>query len=140
MNTTSQNLSIPDIEKRISELDAIVDNIAALKAERDHLKKALPALQNLSQRGGAASPPPYASEGENKSGANGRAYQPKANTNVGRLYQILADHPEGLTIPQIIQESAKTGVPFKYGSVSSQLSQLRKRKIVKKVKGLFSLK
>jgi hypothetical protein len=140
MNTTSQNLSINDVQQRIAELDAIVDNFNALKAERDELKKALPALQRLVEKGTANATAVSASANENHLHAKGQAYEPKAGTNVGRLYQILAEHPDGITIPDIMKVSAMSGAPFKYGSVSSQLSQLRKRKVVKKAKGLFSLK
>lgn len=140
MNTTSQNLSINDVQQRIAELDAIVDNFNALKAERDELKKALPALQRLAEKGFTHTSSTSASGNEAPSHAKTETYRPKAGTIVERLYHILADHPDGLTIPEIMKVSAMSGAPFKYGSVSSQLSQLRKRKVVKKVKGLFSLK
>lgn len=139
MNTAS-HLSINVVQDRIAELDAIVENFNALKAERDELKKALPALQRLAEKGFTQTFSTRASGNEAPSHAKTEAYQPKAGTIVERLYHILADHPDGLTIPEIIKLSAVSGVPFKYGSVSSQLSQLRKRKVVKKVKGLFSLK
>lgn len=139
MNTTS-HLSINVVQDRIAELDAIVENFNALKAERDELKKALPALQRLAEKGFTQASSATASGNEAPSHAKTEAYHPKAGTIVERLYHILAEHPDGLTIAEIIKLSAASGVPFKYGSVSSQLSQLRKRKVVKKVKGLFSLK
>lgn len=139
MNTAS-HLSINAVQDRIAELDAIVENFNALKAERDELKKALPALQRLAEKGLTQTSSTSASGNEAPSHAKKEDYQPKAGTIIERLYHILAEHPDGLTIAEIIKLSAASGVPFKYGSVSSQLSQLRKRKVVKKVKGLFSLK
>jgi hypothetical protein len=140
MNTAS-HLSINVVQDRIAELDAIVENFNALKAERDELKKALPALQRLAEKGFIhTSSTTTTSSNEAPSQTKTEAYQPKAGTIIERLYHILAEHPDGLTIAEIIKLSAASGVPFKYGSVSSQLSQLRKRKVVKKVKGLFSLK
>lgn len=140
MNTTSQNLSIHDVQERIAELDTIVENFNALKAERDELKKALPALQRLAEKGFTNTPSTSTLGNESPSHAKTEAYQPKVGTIIERLYHILAEHPDGLTIADIIKLSAMSGAPFKYGSVSSQLSQLRKRKVVKKAKGLFSLK
>lgn len=135
MSAHSQNLSITDVQKRISELDAIVENINALKAERDDLKRALPALQSLVHKGSAAAGAGTHHEGD--VAAKAKPYSPKPGTNVGRLYQIICEHPEGISEKQIIEESAKTGTPFKHSSVSSQLSQLRKRKIIRKMKGLY---
>lgn len=95
MNEQSQNLSLVDVQKRIAELDDIVDNFGALKAERDHLKRAFPALQILVEKGVA--PAGAAAHQPGDVPKKAKDYSPKPGTNVGRLYEIICAHPEGIS-------------------------------------------
>lgn len=67
-------------------------------------------------------------------------FVPDMKTQKGVAYTIVEAHPEGITQEGIIAEFPKYGMTVKASSLSSQLSALKKRHHIKKVRRLFMIK
>lgn len=67
-------------------------------------------------------------------------FEPDLKTQKGVAYTIIKAHPEGITQEGIIAEFPKYGMAVKANSLSSQLSALKKKHHIKKVRRLFMIK
>ncbi|MBS0234847.1 MAG: hypothetical protein JSR99_15335 [Proteobacteria bacterium] len=123
-----RTLSYSDVVRQCDKLKARLAEFESIKKDHDFYQY---LRDNFDKIKGDVSP---------AQDEKGDEFVPDLKTQKGIAYTIIKAHPEGISQEGIIAEFPKYGMTVKASSLSSQLSALKKKHLIKKVRRLFMIK
>lgn len=135
---------LKDVDAKVPAQELVVqgerEKLQQLKSEQTGFRMAVEFAEQEFKAAGTAAGAPASADSElrpsrkpRRSKKNGSYTAPGVDTNLGRALHIIRSKPEGITMTDLIAASATFGKPLVVSSIGSQLSQMIKRDIVKKV-------
>jgi hypothetical protein len=123
-----RTLSFTAVARHCEKLKAKLDEYDVIKKDYDFYQQLLASFDKVE------------SDLSPKADKRVEEFVPDLKTQKGIAYTIVKAHPEGITQEGIIAEFPKYGMTVKASSLSSQLSALKKKHLIKKVRRLFMIK